>query len=146
MKFHFRGHKTNRVPKWTRKLFRIKALNQFECEKLNSLKSNYEKCISYDECNPIKIKDETQQRKKSRSIHKIFELIRDDLQKTKLIQVKKNESDSILIEWKELGRKVETIFFFINLSIVFILPSLLFYKYLSRNLSADISLQKHCKC
>ena len=143
MKLHFRGHKTNRVPKWLRILFRIEKLNH---ENLNSIKIINEKSNSYVDDNIlIKLKDENK-KKKSRTTHKILELIKNDLKRTKEIEMMKHVTDLILIEWKELGRKVENIFFYINFLIVFILPTVLFYKYLFQDLSADESLQKHCKC
>ena len=68
------------------------------------------------------------------------------MKRTRLKQLKKEALDLILIEWKELGRKVESIFFLINILAVFILPSVLFYKYLIQDLSVDFSLHKNCAC
>ena len=61
MKLHFRGHKTNRVPKWLRILFRIEKLNH---ENLNSIKIINEKSNSYVDDNIlIKLKDENKKKK-----------------------------------------------------------------------------------
>jgi len=45
-----------------------------------------------------------------------------------------------------LSKKVENIFLIFNFLSVIILPQILFFKYLFRDLSADISLQENCSC
>ena len=68
------------------------------------------------------------------------------MKKSKESQVKKQELDLILVEWRELGRKIELIFFIINLLAVLILPTVLFIIYWFQDLSADYSLQEKCSC
>jgi hypothetical protein len=77
---------------------------------------------------------------------KLFELFSNDLKRAKEIEWKKQELELILIEWKELSRRVEFIFLVFNFLAVIFLPHFLFSKYLFRDLSADTSLQENCSC
>jgi hypothetical protein len=156
LKLHFRGHKTNRVPKWIRILFKIEELKELKSKKFDLLKINHLNNLKSIENNftaSFKVvnnneQDEKQEnhRKSKKTTHKLLELIKNDMKRTRLKQLKKEALDLILIEWKELGRKVESIFFLINILAVFILPSVLFYKYLIQDLSVDFSLHKNCAC
>jgi len=137
LKLHFRGHKTNRVPKWARTLFKIKRLNKIE---RNSCKLNSKITNSF------KTTQDEKEKTRKNSIHKLLDLIKHDMKKSKESQIKKQELDLILVEWRELGRKIEFIFFIINLLAVLILPTVLFIKYWFQDLSADHSLQEKCSC
>lgn len=140
LKFHFRGQRTNRLPKWVRILFKIQLLD--------FTKINYEKPNFFNEFDSSKLKDEIikQEKLKRSRTYKIFVLLRNDLQRKKAIETKIHLFDLILKEWKELARKVENIFFIITFLIIFILPTSLFNKYLFEDLSTDVSLQKNCRC
>ena len=140
LKFHFRGQRTNRLPKWVRILFKIQLLD--------FTKINYEKPNFFFEFDSSKLKDEIikQEKLKRSRTYRIFALLRNDLQRKNAIETKTHLFDLILIEWKELARKLENIFFIITFLIIFILPTSLFNKYLFEDLSIDVSLQKNCRC
>ncbi len=99
LKLHFRGHKTNRVPKWARTLFKIKRLNKRNSCKLNSKITN-----------SFKTTQDEKEKTRKNSIHKLLDLIKHDMKKSKESQIKKQELDLILVEWRELSRKIEFIF------------------------------------
>ena len=141
LKFHFRGQRTNRLPKWVRIIFKIN--NETLLTKINN-----EKPKLFHEFDSSKLKDENikQEKLKRSRTYKIFVLLRNDLQRKKAIETKTHLFDLILIEWKELARKVENIFFIVTFLIIFILPTSLFNEYLFEDLSTDISLQKNCRC
>ena len=141
LKFHFRGQRTNRLPKWVRIIFKIN--NETLLTKINNEKPNF-----FHEFDSSKLKDENikQEKLKRSRTYKIFVLLRNDLQRKKAIETKTHLFDLILIEWKELARKVENIFFIVTFLIIFILPTSLFNEYLFEDLSTDISLQKNCRC
>jgi len=111
-------------------------------------KINNEKPNFFHEFDSSKLKDENikQEKLKRSRTYKIFVLLRNDLQRKKAIETKTHLFDLILIEWKELARKVENIFFIVTFLIIFILPTSLFNEYLFEDLSTDISLQKNCRC
>jgi hypothetical protein len=141
LKFHFRGQRTNRLPKWVRIIFKIN--NETLLTKINNEKPNF-----FHEFDSSKLKDENikQEKLKRSRTYKIFVLLRNDLQRKKAIETKTHLFDLFLIEWKELARKVENIFFIVTFLIIFILPTSLFNEYLFEDLSTDISLQKNCRC
>ncbi len=137
LRLHFRGYKTNRVPKWIRIIFKIDIkLNM--CENVSSFELNHN--ISEESL------IQQQNLKRRKSTHKLFDLIKYDIKRNKEIQLKKQDLDLILIEWKELAKKMESIFFIINLMSVFIIPLVLFFKYVFHDLFDDFSLQKNCSC
>jgi len=135
LRLHFRGHKTNRVPKWVRILFRL--------ERLRNLDNNN---LTFIQCSFIDLNNELQQQIRKNTTQKLLELHIYELKRARLLQLKKIASDYILIEWKELSRKVENIFFVINLLAVVILPFVLFIEFWFQDLSVDDSLNKNCKC
>jgi hypothetical protein len=155
LRLHFRGYKTNRVPKWIRFLFKIERLNSCESTvssfDLNNKTSNSFvnfktlKCVQESE-SLIKQESNNNNNIRKRSIYKLLELIKYDLRKKKEAEQKRQELDLILVEWKELGRKIEWLFFIINLFAVVTLPTVLFINYLFQDLSADHSLQESCSC
>ncbi len=102
--------------------------------KLNSIESN------------DKLNKEQDLNKKKSLTHKIFDLTKYDMKKSKEMKNQKKKLDLILVEWRELGRKIELIFFIINLLAVLILPTVLFIKYWFQDLSADHGLQEKCSC
>jgi hypothetical protein len=135
LRLHFRGHKTNRVPKWVRILFRLERLRNFENNNLSFIQSSF-----------IDLNNELQQQIRKNTTQKLLELHIYELKRARFLQLKKIASDYIIIEWKELSRKVENIFFIINLLVVVILPSVLFIEFWFQDLSVDDSLNKNCKC
>ncbi len=94
----------------------------------------------------IDLNNELQQQIRKNTTQKLLELHIYELKRARLLQLKKIASDYILIEWKELSRKVENIFFVINLLAVVILPFVLFIEFWFQDLSVDDSLNKNCKC
>ena len=153
LRLHFRGHKTNRVPKWIRKLFRIKLLIQSdENESFHSYNLiNHKIPITFLKCKPLKSNEnesinKQEMNKKIKTSQKVFELLKNDLKKNKEKEIEKQALDFILNEWKLLSQKMELIFFILNILAVLILPSVLFIKFWFQDLSADNSLQKNCAC
>ncbi len=149
LRLHFRGYKTNRVPERIRKIFKIDKLNGFDSKKLKA-KSEINLNSSIFKLNSIesndKLNKEQDLNKKKSLTHKIFDLTKYDMKKSKEMKNQKKKLDLILVEWRELGRKIELIFFIINLLAVLILPTVLFIKYWFQDLSADHSLQENCSC
>ena len=90
LKFHFRGQRTNRLPKWVRILFKIQLLD--------FTKINYEKPNFFNEFDSSKLKDEIikQEKLKRSRTYKIFVLLRNDLQRKKAIETKIHLFDLIL--------------------------------------------------
>jgi hypothetical protein len=133
LRLHFRKPTSSkhRVPDLIRYLFNIEKLNELECdEKLYSFELNNEIINS----------------KKMKRSQKLLDLLNNDLKRSKEKELKRQKLELILIEWKELSKKVENIFLIFNFLSVIILPQILFFKYLFRDLSADISLQENCSC
>jgi hypothetical protein len=83
---------------------------------------------------------------KIKSSKKLLELIKKDMKRNNQMELKKYALELILIEWRVLAKKIESIFFILNVSAVFILPTVLFMKYLFQDLSNDHSLQENCSC
>jgi hypothetical protein len=150
LRLHFRGHKTNRVPKWIRKLFRIKLVTQSGQNHSYNL-INHKIPITFLKCKPLKSNEnesinKKEMNKKIKTSQKVFELLKNDLKKNKEKEIEKQALDFILIEWKLLAQKMELIFFNFNILAVLILPSVLFIKFWFQDLAADDSLQNNCAC
>jgi hypothetical protein len=150
---YYRGHTKERVPEWLRCLFRIEKLNELNSSMIN--KHSF-KLINNNSCDSKVISFNFNHHHSHQHLYnnmsiikpsqKLFELLSNDLKRAKEIEWKKQELELILIEWKELSRRVEFIFLVFNFLAVIFLPHFLFSKYLFRDLSADTSLQENCSC
>ena len=83
---------------------------------------------------------------KTKTNQKLLDLFKNNIKQAKELELKKQTLDLIIVEWKELTRKIECIFFIINFLAVIISPTFLFVKFLFRDLAADVSLQNKCSC
>ena len=134
LRLHFRKptNSNHRVPDLIRYLFNIEKLNELECNEI--------KLYSF------KINNEINNQKKMKRSQMLLDLLNNDLKRSKEKELKRQKLELILIECKELSKKVENIFLILNFLSVIILPQILFFKYLFRDLSADTSLQENCSC
>lgn len=91
----------------------------------------------------IMIEKET---KYNTTVHKIFKLIKHacnqmDRQKQKLIS-----TQMILIEWKELAKRIDYLMFFFALFSICVTPVILFSKFFVRDLVTESHLSATCGC
>jgi hypothetical protein len=122
--------------------------------KYNSFKFKDESKLHHNNHSNLQVNELQQQQQhlvaklksKTKTNQKLLDLFKNNIKQTKELELKKQTLDLIIVEWKELTRKIECIFFIINFLAVIISPTFLFVKFLFRDLAADVSLQNKCSC
>jgi hypothetical protein len=85
--------------------------------------------------------------KKHRStIRKLFKLLKAAFVQMEKQNMKLNTTEMIMIEWKELGRRVDYIMLFLSLFTIIITPILLFGNFFIRDVITESHLSTPCGC
>ena len=78
-------------------------------------------------------------------LNKITKFIRLTIRKLEEEKIKLKNIEEINIEWKELARKLENVFFVITFGAIIIMPVFLFGKFVIRDIKSEISSQCGCE-
>ena len=79
-------------------------------------------------------------------LEKLYILLKKIVQKMNADKSSEERRQSILVEWKELARKIEFIFCIVSFVSNTASPIILFHKYFTRYYENDFSLSQKCAC
>jgi hypothetical protein len=156
LNLHFRGHKKNRIPEWTKRLFRLKndhylkqrsnstivVLNKLN-KKLDSTEISTKSNISSTSC---KLGEEATYTKEAKILRKLFKIVKLLVVKFEQDKLRETHQENINIEWKELARRIEFIFLAFSLILIILTPIFLFGKFIQRDFITHEHLKKPCGC
>jgi hypothetical protein len=135
LRFHFRGHKPNKLPILIKKILFMKNSNNVANSKLESNKRDKFVIVNRNDYNVINKKTKIHTNDMTDLLNEsMLALIKLVKNVNKHLKKEKNSSKSILInniEWKEAARRIDNLLFLISFSIVFITPVYLFSDYFS---------------
>jgi hypothetical protein len=161
LRFHFRGHKKERLPDYIKKLLLMNILNSDQILKLEDTRTQYEKYKDEEDQLIFHISSNL---KKSHSItmnkRNNWNLDTTDLLNQNIMSVKKlvektnklikkekkitNQHLINLIEWKEAARRIDNILLVVSIIIVTLVPAYLFSGYAFSNIILTFS--EKCSC
>ena len=161
LRFHFRGHKKERLPDYIIKLLLMNILNNDQILKLEDTRTQYEKYKDEEDQLIFHISSNL---KKSHSItmnkRNNWNLDTTDLLNENIMSVKKlvektnklikkekkitNQNIINLIEWKEAARRIDNILLVVSIIIVTLVPVYLFSGYVFSNIILTFS--EKCSC
>ncbi len=161
LRFHFRGHKKERLPDYIKKLLLMNILNDDQILKLEDKKTPYEKYKDEEDQLIFHISSNL---KKSHSItmnkRNNWNLDTTDLLNENIMSVKRlvektnklikkekktqNQNLINLTEWKEAARRIDIILLAVSILVVTLVPVYLFSGYVFRNII--LSFSEKCSC
>ena len=165
----------NQVPEWTKKLFLIKSDHLFKQRShsvlvginkinmkylkdmnLNDLASTFPSVICNNSGNysinhnfsrkSYNNYSQSSNNNQNVAMHRLFKLVKLAFTKMEEEKIKLKNVENISIEWKELARRLEYVFFLISTIAIVITPTILFGKFFMRDVITLSHINTPCGC
>ncbi len=155
LKLHFRGHIRDKVPGWVKNLFHIETDQLIKLSKIhNNIYNNPNVVARFLNQNAsliYKLNEDKLPRTKSSfsTTRQILKLLKEEFEKFQDHRRKEEEKMKLILEWKELARKLDRCFLCVLLVTITITPLVLFGKFFIQDLDSNSNslLSKNdCQC
>ena len=153
LKLHFRGHIRNKIPDWVKNWLLIKPEQICKLNRIqnNSFYKNPNVIVRFLNRSATLIYDtnnnEIIKQNKSTS-YQILKVLKDEFEKLEQLRRKEDENAKLLIEWKELARKLDRCFLIVLFITITLTPLILFGEYFMHYLFGNPNslISENCNC
>jgi hypothetical protein len=116
---------------------------------LNKLSKNLIRKLDSSEYTCVKLKTNDVKQpttKETKILHRLFKILKCLIEKMEQDKLRYSNQEILIVEWKELARRIEYIFLILSFLIVIITPILLFGKFFLRDFITFDHLKAPCGC